>query len=189
VVAEAPAAAAGNSLNLDAWLPDPQVRTRHRRVARAGADDLWRAAESLRVRDTPVLGRAIRWRIPGTPADLAYGELFRRYPFTTLDEGDHHLVAGLAGRIWTLKRDYPRLAGPDEFLAWDRGGTVRVVIAHWVEDAGDGAVAIVSESRVQAVDRRGALRLRAVWAAVSRFDRLIGGEALRAAARRAESRA
>ena len=66
---------------------------------------------------------------------------------------------------------------------------MRVVIANWVEDAGDGAAAIVSESRVQAVDRRGALRLRAVWAAVGRFERMIGGEALRAAARRAEAAA
>jgi hypothetical protein len=163
------------------------VRARHRRVARADADVLWRCGESLRLRDTPVLGRAVRWRIPGTPADLSYGELFRRYPFTVLDEGEHSLVSGLAGRIWTLKRDYPRFAGADDFHAWDEGGTVRVLIANWVEDAGDGKVAIVSESRVQAVDRRGALRLRAVWAAVSRFERMIGGEALRAAARRAEA--
>ena len=174
-------------MNLDDWLPDPQVRARHRRVARADADTLWRCGESVRVRDTPVLGRAVRWRIPETPGDLTYGELFRRYPFTVLHEDERSLVSGLAGRIWTLKRDYPRLIGADDFRDWDEGGTVRVVIANWVEDAGDGRAAIVSESRVQAVDRRGALRLRAVWAAVSRFERMIGGEALRAAVRQAEA--
>ena len=163
------------------------MRARHRRLARADADTLWRCGESVRLRDTPVLGRAVRWRIPGTPAGLAYGELFRRYPFTVLEEDDHSLVSGLAGRIWTLKRDYPRLAGADDFVSWDESGTVRVVIANWVEDAANGKVAIVSESRVQAVDRRGALRLRAVWAAVGGFERMIGGEALRAAVRRAEA--
>jgi hypothetical protein len=184
-----PAAAALHAvraLNLDRWLPEPQVRTRHRRVARAGADELWHAAESVRVCDTPVLGRAVRWRIPGTSRDLAYGELFRRYPFTVLDEGDHSLVSGLAGRIWTLKRDYPPLGAADEFADWDEGGTVRVVFGHWVELDGDGRAALVSESRVQAVDRRSALRLRAVWAAVGGFERMIGGEALRVAVRRAE---
>jgi hypothetical protein len=33
----------------------------------------------------------------------------------------------------------------------------------------------------------GAIRVRAVWTAVGRFERLIGGEALRVAARRAEA--
>jgi hypothetical protein len=155
---------------------------------RADAETLWSAAQAVRVRDTPVLGRAIRWRIPGTPAGLSYGEFFRRYPFTPLHEEDHALVSGLAGRIWTLTRDYPRLAGADEFLSWDRSGTVRVAFAHWVEPAADGRNALVSESRVQATDRRSALRLRAVWAAVGHFERFIGGEALRVAARRAEQR-
>ena len=184
--AAAAAANAGHPLNLDDWLPDPQVRTRHRRVARADPAELWRASESLRLRDTPVLGRAIRWRIPGTQADLRYGDFFRRYPFTTLHDDDQALVVGLAGRIWTLKRDYPRLDGPDDFMEWDRRGTVRVVFAHWVEPAGDGKAALVSEGRVQAVDRRSGLRLRAVWAAVGHFERFIGGEALRGATKRAE---
>jgi hypothetical protein len=162
------------------------VRTRHRRVADADPDDLWHAAETVRVRDTPVLGRAVRWRIPGTPAGMAYRDLFRTYPFTVLDEGERWSASGLAGKIWTLRRDYPRLNGADDFMAWDEPGSVRVVFAHWVEEPGDGRPALVSEARVQAVDRRSALRLRAVWAAVGRFERLIGGEALRVAAERAE---
>jgi hypothetical protein len=34
------------NFDLDAWLPDPQVRTRHRRSVEAGADRLRRAAET-----------------------------------------------------------------------------------------------------------------------------------------------
>ena len=172
--------------DLDGWLPRPQVRTRHRRVARVPAQQLWEAAEGVGLRDAPALGRVVRWRIPGTPADLRYRDLFRRYPFAVLDEGEHWSVSGLCGRVWTLQRDYPRIAGPEEFAAWDEPGTVRVLFAHWLEPAGDGATALVSESRVQAVDRRAALRLRALWAVVGRFERLIGGEALGAAVRRAE---
>jgi hypothetical protein len=162
------------------------VRAHHRRVARADADTLWRCGESVRVRDTPVLGRAVRWRIPGTPGDLTYGELFRRYPFTVLDEGEHHVVSGLCGRIWTFARDYPDLDGPEAFASWDEPGTVRVAFAHWVEADGDGRAELVSEARVQPVDRRAGMRLRALWTVVGRFERLIGAEPLPIAVRRAE---
>jgi hypothetical protein len=173
------------NLDLDAWLPDPQVRTRHRRSANADPDALWHAAQSVRLRDAPRLGRVVRWRIPDTPADLTYRDLFRRYPFTVLDEGERWSISGLAGRIWTLSRDYPRIDGPDEFLEWDRKGTARVLMAHWIDPDGDKP-ALVSESRIQPVDRRARLGTRAVWSVVGRFERLIGGEVLRAATRRAE---
>jgi len=163
------------------------VRTRHRTVARATPDGLWHAAETVSVCQAPVLGRLVRWRIPGTPRDLAYRDLFSRYPFTVLDEGEHCLTSGLCGRIWTVQRDYPQLQSAEEFLAWDRPGTVRVLFAHWIEPAGNGESAIVSESRVKPVDRRAGMRLRALWALVGGFERLIGGEALRLVARRAES--
>src|SRR5262245_25193317 len=175
-------------LDLDAWLPDPQVTTRHRESARANADRLWTAAESVRLRDAPTLARVVRWRIPGTPADLPFRELFSRYPFALLEQGERWSVSGLCGRVWTLRRDYPRLDGADDFLGWDEPGTVRVLFAHWIEPDGDGSASLVSESRVKPVDRRAGLRLRALWSVVGRLERYIGSEALRAAARSAESR-
>jgi hypothetical protein len=162
---------------LDAWLPDPAVRTHHRKT---GSGDLWSAANSLPLSATRTLGRLVRWRIPGLARDLTYGELFRAYPFTVLDEGDRHLVSGLCGRIWTPARDYPRLAGPDDFAGWDEPGTVRVLFGHWVEPDGAGA-ALVSEARVQPTDRMSALRLKALWKVIGPFERLVGGEALSAA--------
>ena len=172
--------------DLDAWLPDAQIRTFHRRKARASADELWQAAETVQVCEAPTLGRIVRWRIPGTPGDIPFRDVFRRYPFTVLDEGEHWSVSGLCGKIWTLRRDYPRIEGADEFLAWDRPDTVRVVFGHWVEEDGDRAT-LVSETRIQPVDRRARLRTRALWTALGRFERSIGGEVLRVAARRAES--
>lgn len=172
-------------LDLDAWLPKPQVRTHHRRAARVQPERLWHAAETIRVCDARALGSVVRWRIPGTPRDLPFRELFRRYPFTVLAEGRHWSISGLCGRVWSLRRDYPPLDGADDFVAWDQPGTVRVLFAHWVEPA-DGKAAIVSESRVEPVDRRAAVRLRTLWAVVGRFERLIGREALRLAVRRAE---
>jgi hypothetical protein len=175
--------AADDTRRLDAWLPEPVVRTHHRRAAASKPDELWRTANSLPLSDTRTLGRLVRWRIPGLRAGLTYGELFRDYPFTVLDEGEHHLVAGLCGRIWTLARDYPRLEGPAAFAGWDEPGTVRVLFGHWVEPA-DGGSALVSEARVQPVDRTASLRLRALWKVIGPFERLVGAEAIALAERR-----
>jgi hypothetical protein len=173
-------------VDLDSWLPDPQVRTRHRREAHADAERLWHAAETVQLCDAPTLGRIVRWRIPGTPKDLPYRDLFRRHPFTVLDEGENWSVSGLCGRIWTIGPDYPRIEGPGEFLGWDEPGTAKVVFAHWVESDGAGRAALVSESRIKPIGRRAGIRTRALWTLLGRFERLIGGEALRVAADRAE---
>ena len=167
-------------------MPDPQIRTSDRRAADIEPAELWQAAQTIRVTDAPRLGRVLRWRIPGTPADLRFQEVFRRYPFTVLAEGPDWSISGLAGRPWSLRRDYPELAGPEAFLDWDEPGTVRILFAHWVEPADGGGAEIVSESRVEPVDRRARWRMRALWAGMGRFERLIGREALTAAIEAAE---
>jgi hypothetical protein len=169
---------------LDAWLADPAVRTHHRRAVDADPRAVWESATTLRLSDTRALGRLVRWRIPGLARDLTYGELFRAYPFTVLDEGEHHLLAGLCGRIWTLARDYPRLDGPEAFADWAEPGTVRVLFGHWVAET-DGGSELVSEARVQPTDRTAALRLRTLWKVIGPFERLVGAEAIGAAAARA----
>jgi hypothetical protein len=173
-------------LDLDAWLPDPQVRTLHRRSAETDADRLWNAAESVRLRDAPVLGRAVRWRIPGASLDLSFRDLFRQYPFSMIAEGARWSVSGLCGRIWTLRRDYPRIEGAKDFLAWEERGTARVLLAHWIEGNGRGQSALVSETRIKPVDRQARLRIRALWALVGHFQPLIEREAMRSATQRAE---
>ena len=175
--------AADDTPRLDAWLPEPLVRTHHRRAAAAGPEALWRAANELPLGETRTLGRLIRWRIPGLSDGLSYGELFRAYPFVVVDEGEQHLVAGLCGRIWTLARDYPRLNGREDFAAWQEPGTVRVLFGHWVEATSAGSV-LVSEARVQPVDRAAGLRLRALWKLIGPFERLVGAEAIARATER-----
>ncbi len=175
--------------DLDSWLPEPQIRTHHRRTASTSPAALWSAAQEIRVSDAPRLGRVLRWRIPETPDDLAFREVFRRYPFIVLAEGEGWSVSGLCGRVWSIRRDYPALDGPQGFRDWRESGTVRVLFAHWVEEEAEGCAAIVSESRVEPVDRSARWRMRALWSTLGHFQRLIGGEALTAAASRAEGAA
>jgi hypothetical protein len=173
--------------SLDAWLPDAQVRTCHRRTSRASPDALWAAANAVRLDQTRTIGRLVRWRIPGVPWSRSFAGMLAEDPFTVLDAGEHHMVSGLCGRIWTLARDYPQLDGPDDFCAWDAPRTVRVCLAHWVESDGEGGSAIVSEARVAPTDRIAAARLQALWIVVGPFERLIGAEPLALAVQRAET--
>jgi hypothetical protein len=175
--------------DLDHWLADPTIRVPHQCEAAVGAAELWEAARTVRVADTRVLGRLLRWRIPGVPASIAYDELFRAPPFTVLQEIDGALVSGLVGRIWTLRRDYPELSGPDDFRRWSKRGTARVVFANWVEPAGPGHARLLSETRVGVTDRQGLVGLAAVRPLIAAFQSLIGREAMVIAVRRAEAAA
>jgi hypothetical protein len=170
-------------LDLDAWLPDPTVRTFHCRRADAAPAALWAQAQSIRLADTRTLGRLVRWRIPGVPPERTYDQLFRSYPFVVLEQGERHLVSGLCGRIWTLTRDYPQLDGPDAFRAWDGKGTVRVCFAHWVTDDAQ----LCTEARVKPVDRAAAFRLQTLWRVIGHFEPLVATEPLTVATRRADA--
>ena len=173
--------------DLDQWLPDPALRIVHCRDSSASPDQLWAAAQAVRVSDTGLLGRLIRWRIPGTPGQLTLDELFRRPPFIVLHgEDDHALVSGLVGRIWTIRRDYPQLSDPQEFRRWCEPGTARVLFANWLSDEAGGRTRLTSEARVDSSGRQGRIGLAAVRPLIASFHSLIGSDGIAAAVSRAE---
>lgn len=172
---------------LDRWLSDPAVRVTHRRSSRASPERLWEAARSVQLDDTRMLGRVVRWRIPGTREGASFDELFREPPFVVLEDGREGLVSGLVGRIWTLRRDYPQLSGPDQYRAWSQSGTARVLFANWVEDGDGGGALLRSETRVEAFGPRGRIGLASVRPLIRAFQQLIWSDAMAAAVRRAES--
>ena len=173
--------------DLDDWIDKPLLRVRHQRESSASAQELWSSAQQVRLRDAGRLGRLVRWRIPGLAPELSFGELFRSEPFIVLrEEPGAYLVSGLVGRIWTLRRDYPRLTGSDEFLHWSRRGTARVLFANSVSSGeGSGAV-LTSEARVDAFGVQGRVGVRAVRPLVRAFGPLVGSEGIAAAVRLAE---
>jgi hypothetical protein len=173
--------------DLDTWIERPSVRVKHRREAGVEPAALWDAARSIRLADTRALGRLVRLRIPGLSPDSLYDDMFRSPPFHVLHEDDGALVSGLVGRIWTLRRDYPDLADPDEFRHWSVRGTVRVMFANWVEPLGSSGAALVNETRVDAIDRGARLGLATLRPLIARAHNLIGSDGLDTAVRRAES--
>ena len=62
---------------------------------------------------------------------------------------------------------------------------MRVAFAHWVDRDADGAE-LHSEARVEPVDTQARVRLKAIWAVLGPFERLVGAEPLELAVRRAE---
>jgi hypothetical protein len=174
------------SERLDDWLPEPALRVAHRVTSTASPAELWRAARALTLGQSPVLGRLVQWRIPGTARELTFDALLREPPFLVLAEAESSLVSGLVGRIWTLRRDYPALPDPASFRAFAERGSARVAIAAWA-DADRRGGALCAEARVQALGAQGQLGVAAVRPLVIAFQPLIGSEALRAAARRAET--
>ncbi len=176
------------ALDLDHWLSEPTIRVAHRRDSSATAEELWDAARGVRLTDTTLLGRLVRWRIPGIPPGISYDELFRSPPFVVLAEDRQLLISGLVGRIWTLRRDYPELTRPDEFLAWSKRGTARVVFANWVQPTEDSRTALCSETRVQPIGSQGRVGLVALRPLVSTFHHLVDSDGIETAVRRAEAR-
>jgi hypothetical protein len=174
--------------DLDRWLPDPGLRVVNRRESNAASERLWAAAQAMRLADAALLGRLVRWRIPGLRTDTSFDQLFRQPPFMVLEDGEMALVSGLVGRIWTLRRDYPQLDAPEEYLEWSRRGSARVLFAHWVEPIEAGRTALTSEVRVEAFGAQGRLGVRAIGPLVRRFQNLIGSDGIEAAVRRAERR-
>jgi hypothetical protein len=172
--------------DLDHWLPKPSMRVAHRRESDVPPERLWHASREVKLTDARRLGRLVRWRIPGLAPDLTFDEMFRAPPFLVLSENEGRaLVSGLVGRIWTLRRDYPRLSDPAEFREWSAPGTAKVVFANWIEEE---RTAVCAEVRVAAIGAQGRLGIAAVRPLVSAFGNLIGSDGLEAAVRHAEQR-
>lgn len=172
--------------DLDAWLDEPRIRTRHERVASSDSGRLWEEARGVRIGESGLLGRLICWRIPQAEGDQTYEQMFTSPPFVVLQRGEQRLLAGVCGRIWSAQPRLASLSGPEEFRSWSAPGTVRVVFAQWAEPHPDGS-RIVSEVRVEPVDRRARLALRAVSPLISRFQALIASEPLRLAVARSQA--
>ena len=178
------------STSLDNWLPKHHVRMRYSRTSRATPDELWQAANEIRLRDTRTMRRLIRWRLGrhAPDADTTYRDLFRTGIFTLLEDGERYSVSGVAGRIWAPSGDYAHFESAAEYREWSQSGTAKVAFLTEVREHEKGSE-IISEARVQVQGQRARLLFRGLWTVVGRFGRYVGSEALATAVRRAEQRA
>ncbi len=173
--------------DLDYWLPSPSTHVAHCRESTASPDRLWTAAQTVGLSDASLLGRLVRWRIPGLAPDLSFDAMFREPPFVVLrDEPGQGLLAGLVGRIWTLRGEYPQLPDPEAYRRWSSSGTARVLFANWVEPLPSGGALLRSETRVQTIGTQGRIGMATLRPLVRTFQHLIGSDGIAQAVRRAE---
>lgn len=173
--------------SIDHWLPGRHARLRHARTSHVAPDELWAAALSVTLRDTPRLNRLIRWRLGRhAPApETTFEEFFRTGIFMLLEEGERLSISGVAGKIWAPSGDYAEFETAGEYREYRERGTAKVVIKHEAREHARGSQ-ISTEAWIWCADRRTEFVFRPFWALVGPFSRFIHTEALRVAVRRAE---
>ena len=171
---------------LDEWIDDPALRVRHRRESTASADDLWRAAREVSLSDTALLGRLVRWRIPGLARDATYDGLFREPPFVVLEEGERMLVSGSPAGSGRCAATTPGCARPTSSASGRSAAPPGSLFAHWAQQIDERRAALASEVRVQPIGAQGRIGLAAVRPLVRSFQQLVGSDGISAAVRRAE---
>lgn len=104
------------------------------------------------------------------------------------EEPEREIVLGTVTQPWRGDVQFRALA-PDEFMAFDRAGYVKLVTALSVEPLGADVSRLRVETRVAATDATARARFRCYWAVFSPGIRLIRLAALRVVRRDAERRA
>jgi hypothetical protein len=103
------------------------------------------------------------------------------------EEPEREIVLGTVTQPWRGDVQFRALT-PDEFVAFDRAGYVKLVTALAVEPLGADASRFRVETRVAATDATARARFRGYWAVFSPGIRLIRLAALRVVRRDAEQR-
>jgi RNA polymerase sigma-70 factor (ECF subfamily) len=179
---------------LDEVLPRPHFRERHERRIAAPPAAVWAALQALRAQDIPVARalmalRGLPARLTGAPRQATAGGPFLTsapVPLLAADPGRRVLLGGVM-QPW-------RLRGGPAPPALDAAGLAAFAEPGWVKTAmdlvlvpdGDGT-RLLTETRIEATDRRSRLRFGAYWIVVRAGSGVIRHELLRQVERRARS--
>jgi hypothetical protein len=142
----------------------------------------------VRLRDTKTLRPLITLRLGGhAPGpDTTFRQLFSEGIFTLLEDGERHVVAGVAGKLWKPSPDYAHFESAADYRSYAEPGTAKAALLTEVREHPLGSE-ILTETRVWCVDRRALVFFRPYWAVIGTFSRFIRLELLSAAVRRAET--
>jgi hypothetical protein len=175
--------------SLDDFLPAYEFSERHRLAIDAPPERIDEAFRTVSLSDIPVARALWAVRRLGRP----WGDARRPFVDGALkgavvldDMPGQGLVLGLTGQFWRLRGgdDSERPRTPDEFLNYARPDTCKAVI-----DFRIGRASLSTETRVHVADPLARRKFRRYWLAIRPFSALIRILVLRAARRRAETRA
>jgi hypothetical protein len=164
----------GLHIALDEVLPDYDFRSRHGRTVAAAPEALCWAVERYRLdRDGSLLMRSLfRLRglaVPrGNLRDALDGSRFT----LVAERPGEEIVAATTGRFWAI-RERANMEAPDDlnaFLAFDRPGWAKAAVAIRAEPRDDAATDLVTETRVQCIDRGAQRRFAVYWMLINVFS-------------------
>lgn len=131
-------------------------------------------------------GRPSRHGILNAPTDEPLLDVATRSGFLLLaDDEERELVVGT---VVIAPGGVKRPATPAQFKELAAGGVAKAVMNFRVEDAGDGACLVSTETRVHATDAAARRRFAVYWAVIRPGSAFIRRMWLRAIKRRAEGR-
>jgi hypothetical protein len=164
--------AAGAHQRLDDFMPSFEFHEFHATRAHASPAHVADAIRTVTVADIPVAGWLMRIRAmasgnlkrPKMPARPIVEKSSRPGGgFLPLDpDGSNEVVYGFVGRPWT-NGPRPRVMTPEEFIAFQEPGNVKVAFNIAWRDVGGGVTAITTETRITGTDDQARRTFARYW--------------------------
>lgn len=167
----------------DTWLPEWDVRERHRLMVPAALPVAWRALHEADLASSRLVRLLFGLRGLGAREPVKIRALVKR-GFVLLDTAEpRDLVLGLIGRPWRVTGDL-RTVSPDAFRTFAQPGYVRITWTFSLTPVNDSTL-LKTETRVAATSDAARRRFRAYWWFIGPFSSVIRRRMLRAVAKAA----
>ena len=170
---------------IDDFLPNYDVRERHRTEVYAPVDEVYAAVRRLDLSQA----RLTRWlfRLRGIPCPANFGlDNFLRMHFVLLGERpNEELLLGLVGRFWTLSGGLRRL-DPEAYRNFNERGYAKAAWNFSLSAKADDAVLLETETRVHCLDEVSRRQFHLYWLFIGAFSGLIRRDILQGIKRDAE---
>ncbi|SEK72830.1 hypothetical protein [Nonomuraea pusilla] len=177
----------GNPPLTDRLMPFPDATERHSILIPASRDQVWHAIKHPNPTDVR-LAKPL-FAIRDLASRLRNGHAQLDLPsFTTLAEDPgREVVDGVIGQWWRLGRaeNVSSVTDLDGFLAFDRPGFAKATFSFLLDDAGDGGIRLITETRIQATSPEARQAFLRYWLLIrlgSGFVRRVMLSAIRARA-------
>jgi hypothetical protein len=134
-----------------------------------------------------VRGLGLRKRDPAAEHRPLLGAALRDGFVLLEEDDDRELVVGTAGQFWQMAGTRVAVAGPAEFLSFDRPGCAKVAMNFRLWDDGEGGTRVTTETRILGLDEEARRRFGAYWRLIYPGSALIRRSWLAAIKARAEA--
>lgn len=174
---------------IDEFLPDYDIRKRHRIEVHAPIDITYATARQLDISEARL--SMILFRLRGIPVGKDHGDRFdidnfEKTRFILLGEKmNEELLLGLVGRFWTPTGELQRL-DRDGYLNFNQPGYAKAAWNFSLIERTDRSTFLETETRVYCTDEVSRKWFRIYWFFIGGFSGVIRREILKAIKKKAE---